>query len=118
MNATTGCPGINSITARRRAIGVLAAGALLAFAGTDWPGTAEATVASSPVRLVDQATAAPLRVQAVDDSDQDEAQLQENTAIQAIIQSEQQAQQQNAQAQQQALQDELQGQQTEQQANQ
>jgi hypothetical protein len=73
MNATTEGPGINSTTARRRAIGVLAAcaaaGALLAFSGTDWPGTAETTVASGPVRLVDQATEAPLRVQDVDDSD-------------------------------------------------
>jgi hypothetical protein len=118
MTATRGCPGINSTTARRRAIGVLAAGALLAFCGTDWTGTAATTMASGPVRLVDQVTATPLRVQDVDDSDQDEAQLQQNNALQTIIRSEQQAQQQNDQAQQQALQDELQAQQTEQQANQ
>jgi hypothetical protein len=122
MNATTECPGITSTTARRRAIGVLAAcaaaGALLALSGTYWSGTPETTVASRPVRLGDQATAAPLRVQDVDDSDQDEAQLQENNAMQTMIQAEQQAQQQNDQAQQQFLQDELQAQQTEQQANQ
>lgn len=128
MNATPECPGINSTTARRRAIGVLAAcaaaGALLALSGTHWPGTPETTMASGPLRLVDQATGAPLRVQDADDShqdddsDQDAAQLQENNAMQTMIQAEQQAQQQNDQAQQQFLQDELQAQQTEQQANQ
>jgi hypothetical protein len=121
MTTTEECPHINSIKARRRAMGVLVAGAaaiaLLALFGTTWPGAAEATVASGPVQLVDQATAPPLRVQDVDDSD-DEAQLQEDNAMQTMIQSEQQAAEQNEQAEQQAMQDELQAQQTEQQANQ
>ena len=102
-------------------MGVLVAGAarvaLLCVFGTAWPGAAEATVASGPVQLVDQSTAPPLRVQDVDDSD-DEAQQAENNAMQSMIQSEQQAQEQNDQAQQQFTQDELQAQQTEQQANQ
>ena len=72
---------------------------------------------SAPVQLVDQATAPPLRVQDVVDSD-DDAQQAENNAIQSMIQSEQQAQEQNDQAEQQALQDQLQAQQDEQQANQ
>ena len=121
MNTTTDCPDIISAKAQRRAMGVLVAGAaavaLFALFGTGWPGAAEATVASGPVQLVDQATAPPLRVQDVDDSD-DEAQQAENNAIQSMIQSEQQAQQQNDQAEQQFTQDELQAQQDEQQANQ
>ena len=58
-----------------------------------------------------------LRVQDVDDTDQDEARLQENNALQTMIQSEQQAQEQNDQAEQQFSEDELQAQQTEQQAD-
>lgn len=96
----------------------LGAVALLALFGSTAPGAAETTVMSGPVRLVDQATAAPLRVQDVDDSD-DEAELQQqNNNMQAMIQSEQQAEEQNEQAEQQAMQDELQAQQTEQQADQ
>ena len=103
-------------------MGVLVAGAAAValfalFLGTAWPGAAEATVASGPVQLVDQSTAPPLRVQDVDDSD-DEAQQAENNAIQSMIQSEQQAQEQNDQAEQQFIQDESQAQQTEQQADQ
>jgi hypothetical protein len=94
-------------TTQSRAMGVLAAGAaavaLFAVFGTKWPGSAETTVASGP----------PLRVQDVDDSDDDT-----NNAMQQMIQSEQQAQQQNDQAEQQFIQDMLQAQQTEQQANQ
>lgn len=125
MTTTTECPDIRSPDARRRrrrAMGVVVGGAaaiaLLAFFGTGWPGAADTTVASGPVQLVDRATEAPLRVHDVDDSDQDEAQLQENNAIQSMIQSEQQAEEQNEQAEQQFTQDELQAQQTEQQANQ
>jgi len=121
MTTTTECPDINSTKARRRAMGVLVAGAaavaLFALFGTAWPGAAETTVASAPVQLVDQATAPTPRVQLVDDDD-DQAQQAENNAIQSMIQSEQQAEQQNEQAQQQFTQDELQAQQTEQQANQ
>jgi phosphatidylserine/phosphatidylglycerophosphate/cardiolipin synthase-like enzyme len=129
MNTTTECPDINSAKARRRrrrAMGVIVAGAaaiaLLALFDTAWPGANEATLLSSPVHLVDQATQAPspmpLRVQQVDDSDQDAAQQQENNALQTMIQSEQQAEQQNDQAEQQFTEDELQAQQTEQQADQ
>jgi preprotein translocase subunit SecF len=123
MTTTTESPDINSATARRprhRAIAVIVGGAatiaLLAFFGTTGAGAAETTVASGPVQLVDQESTAPLRVQDVDDDDQD--QTQENNAIQSMIQSEQQAEEQNEQAQQQALQDELQAQQTEQEAGQ
>ncbi len=109
-------------TTHRPAIPVIVAGAaavaLLALCGTPWPGAAGTTVASAPVQLVDRATGATPRVQDVDDSDDDEAQLQENNALQTMIQSEQQAEQQNEQAQQQFIQDELQAQQTQQQANQ
>lgn len=94
MTTTTGC----SIVAGAAAV------ALFALFGTAWLSTAETTVASVPVQLVD--------------SDDDEAQLQENNALQTMLQSEQQAQQQNDQAQQQFIQDQLQAQQTEQQANQ
>jgi hypothetical protein len=121
MTTTAESPDINSTKARRRAMGLLVAGAaavaLFALFGTAGPGAAETTVASGPVQLVDQATAPPLRVQDVDDSD-DEAQQAENNAIQSMIQSEQQAQEQNDQAEQQFTQDELQAQQDEQQANQ
>jgi septal ring factor EnvC (AmiA/AmiB activator) len=65
--------------------------ALLALFGTVWPAAAEA--------------------------DDDDTALQQNLAMQQMIQAEQQAEQQNEQAQQQFLQDELQAQQTEQQAN-
>ena len=126
MTTTTECPDIRSADARRRrrrAVGLVVGGAaaiaLLGLFGTAWPGPADTTVASAPVQLVDRATEAPLRVQDVDDSDDDdEAQLQENNAMQTMLQSEQQAEQQNEQAQQQFIQDELQAQQTEQQANQ
>jgi hypothetical protein len=117
MTTTTESSGINSTKGRRRAMGVLVAGAaavaLFALFGTTLAGAAETTVASGPVQLVDQATAPPLRVQDVDDSDDDA-----NNAMQAMIQSEQQAEEQNEQAEQQFIQDELQAQQTEQQANQ
>jgi hypothetical protein len=131
---------------RRRAIGMIVGGAaaiaLLALFDTGWPDSNDTTVASAPVHLVDQAFVLPgssptavansptPRVQEVDDDsdlqqqllqqqqDQDEAQLQENNAIQSMIQSEQQAQEQNDQAEQQFTQDELQAQQTEQQADQ
>lgn len=97
-----------NITTKCRANGVRVAGAgavaLFALFGTAWPGVAQATVAPT------------LRVQDVDDSD-DEAQLQQNLAMQQMLQSEQQAEQQNEQAQQQFLQDEMQAQQTDQQAN-
>lgn len=124
MNTTTESPDVSSAEVRRRrrhAIGVIVGGsaavALFALFGTAWPGAPETTIASAPVQLVDQATAPPLRVQDVDDSD-DEAQQAENNAIQSMIQSEQQAQEQNDQAEQQAMQDQLQAQQDEQQANQ
>lgn len=124
MNTTTESPDVSSVEAQRRrrhAIGMIVGGsaavALFALFGTAWPGAPETIVASAPVQLVDQATAPPLRVQDVDDSD-DEAQQAENNAIQSMIQSEQQAQEQNDQAEQQALQDQLQAQQDEQQANQ
>ena len=123
MTTTTESPNLDSAPARRphsRAMTVIVGGAaaiaLLALFGTTGPGAAETTVASGPVQLVDQATTAPLRVQDVDDDDQD--QTQENNAIQSMIQSEQQAEEQNEQAEQQALQDELQAQQTEQEAGQ
>jgi hypothetical protein len=116
MNTTTESPDISSTKARRRAMGLLAAGAaavaLFALGGTAWPGAAEAAVASAPMQLVDQATAPPLRVQDVDDASD------ENNAIQSMIQSEQQAQEQNDQAEEQAQQDEQQALQDEQQANQ
>jgi len=106
MTTTTDSPDISSNSLRRRAMGVLAAGAaaiaLFALGGTAWPGTAEAAIASAPVQLVDQATAPPLRVQDVD------ATSDENNAIQSMIQSEQQAQEQNDQAEEQAQQDEQQ----------
>jgi hypothetical protein len=124
MNTTTESPDVTSTEVRRRrrhAIGMIIGGsaavALFALFGTAWPGAPETTVASAPVQPVDQATAPPLRVQDVDDSD-DEAQQAENNAIQSMIQSEQQAQEQNDQAEQQAMQDQLQAQQDEQQANQ
>jgi hypothetical protein len=99
-------------------VGGAAAIALAAFFGAASPGAGESTIACVQMRLVDRASEAPLRVQDVDDSDQDEAQLQENNALQTMLQSEQQAEQQNEQAQQQFIQDELQAQQTEQRANQ
>jgi hypothetical protein len=123
MNTTTESPDVSSAEVRRRrrhAIGMIVGGsaavALFALFGTAWPEAPETTVASASVQLVDQATA-PLRVQDVDDSD-DEAQQAENNAIQSMIQSEQQAQEQNDQAEQQFTQDQLQAQQDEQQANQ
>ncbi|HEY9303140.1 MAG TPA: hypothetical protein VIO95_02480 [Mycobacterium sp.] len=68
-----------------------AAVALFALFGTVWPAVAQA--------------------------DDDDAALQQNLAMQQMIQSEQQTEQQNEQAQQQFLQDEQQAQETEQQAN-
>jgi len=125
MNTTTEPSEITTTKAQLRrcnVIGMIVGGAsavaLLAFFGASAPDAPETTVASGTVQLTDLATPAPLRVQDVDDSD-DEAQLQQqNNAMQSMIQSEQQAEEQNEQAQQQALQDELQAQQTEQQANQ
>jgi hypothetical protein len=125
MNTTKEPSDINTTQAQRRrvrAIGAVVGGAaavaLFAFFAASGPGTADTTVASGPVQLMDSATPTPLHVQDVDDSD-DQAQLQQqNDAMQMMIQSEQQAEQQNEQAQQQALQDELQAQQTEQQADQ
>jgi hypothetical protein len=117
---------------RRRAIGMIVGGAaaiaLLGLFDTGRAGANEATVASGPVHLVDQAFVLPgssptaaansptPRVQEVDDDS--DAQLQENNAIQSMIQSEQQAEEQNDQAEQQFTQDELQAQQTEEQAGQ
>jgi hypothetical protein len=125
MNTTTEPSEINRTNAQRRRchpIGMLVGGAaaiaLFAFFAASGPGAPETTVASGTLQLMDSATPAPLRVQDIDDSD-DEAQLQQqNNAMQMMIQSEQQAEEQNEQAQQQALQDELQAQQTEQQADQ
>jgi preprotein translocase subunit SecF len=124
MNMTAECPDINSAKARRRrrAMGMIvaaaAAVALLAVFDTAWPGADETIVASTPLHLVDRTVnSQSLRVQDVDDSDQDEAQLQENNALQTMIQSEQQAEEQNDQAEQQFTEDELQAQQTEQQAD-
>jgi hypothetical protein len=54
----------------------------------------------------------------VAEADDDDSQLQQNLAMQQMIQSEQQAEQQNEQAQQEFIQDQLQAQQTEQEANQ
>jgi hypothetical protein len=116
----------NATDARRRQVRAMqlvfagaAAIAMLAFFDLARPDTTQSLLSSGSVRLVDQAVPAPASGPggfATDDSN-DQAQQQEQLAMQEIQQAEQQAEQQNEAAQQQATQDELQAQQTEQQAN-
>ena len=114
-----------------------AAIAMLALFDAARPDTTETVLGSGSVRLTDMAVESPLPASApvglqfpqtppnlaggngfaADDSN-DQAQQQEQLALQQMQQSEQQAEEQNEAAEQQALQDELQAQQTEQQAGQ